>query len=193
MPVKSNFAAGNILTASDVNTYLTNGGLVYVNQTTATNTAALSWDNIFSSTYDTYRIVFQIAARSLGAYMRFQWRNSGGNANTNYVSKSLWSNIGLAGSTFADNDFAVDSVSIGPGGQQSATSWGIFTMDVGDVFAARYTSVTGSSSAVRSGTANYNTMFGSLHQTATSYTGLYLYASAGNFDVVATCYGYRKP
>lgn len=182
------FASGDVLTATDMNAV----GLWKVNAVSGTNVAALQWDNIFSSTYNSYRIVLQIAGRSTGSYMRIQWRNSGGNSNTNYLSKSLWYDLGLASSAFSDHDRPTDSVSIGPSGQQSASSWGIYTIDIGDAFAARYTTVTGGSAAVRSGTAAYATIIGSLQERAVSYTGLYLYASAGNFDYVATCYGYRN-
>ena len=55
MAIKT-FSTGEILTASDTNTYLANSGLVYVAKATlATNTTDLV--GCFSSTYDNYRIV----------------------------------------------------------------------------------------------------------------------------------------
>jgi hypothetical protein len=59
MAVKT-FAVGEVLTASDTNTYLNNGGLVYITSFTvpaspASTTVVCS--NVFSSTYDTYRVV----------------------------------------------------------------------------------------------------------------------------------------
>lgn len=88
MPVKSNFAAGDVLTASNVNTYLTNGGLVYVTQTLVSSGSAtsVSFNNCFTSTYDNYRIVidsFQpsVAARGLNLRLRV----GGVDTATNYV------------------------------------------------------------------------------------------------------------
>ena len=58
MAVKSNFASGEVLTASDVNTYLTNGGLVYITEVTVgSGVASVTVSNCFSSTYDSYVIV----------------------------------------------------------------------------------------------------------------------------------------
>jgi hypothetical protein len=48
-----------ILTASDTNTYLANAGYVYVaSKTFTTTTAAQQIDNCFTSTYDSYRIMW---------------------------------------------------------------------------------------------------------------------------------------
>ena len=55
MAIKT-FTTGEILTASDTNTYLANSGLVYVGKATlATNTTDLV--GCFTNTYDNYRIV----------------------------------------------------------------------------------------------------------------------------------------
>ena len=51
MAVKT-FSVGETLTASDTNTYLTNGGLVYITEGTASNTSAVDVNSVFSSTYD---------------------------------------------------------------------------------------------------------------------------------------------
>lgn len=58
MAVKSNFTDGTALPASDINTYLTNGGLVYIkSQTIGTGVGSVSVTNAFNSDYDAYRIV----------------------------------------------------------------------------------------------------------------------------------------
>lgn len=55
MAVKT-FITGEKLTASDTNTYLNNGGLVYVGAASNNGTASLALDSCFSATYDNYRI-----------------------------------------------------------------------------------------------------------------------------------------
>ncbi len=56
MAVKT-FTTGEVLTAADTNTYLNNGGLVYVKaQTIGTAVASVTVSDCFSSTYDNYRI-----------------------------------------------------------------------------------------------------------------------------------------
>ena len=56
MAIKT-FATGEVLTASDTNTFLANSGLVYVTSTTVgTAVSSVTVSNCFSSTYDNYRI-----------------------------------------------------------------------------------------------------------------------------------------
>ena len=58
MAVKT-FTTGEVLTAADTNTYLNNGGLVWIKTATVTNAAdsGTAFRSIFTSTYDAYRIV----------------------------------------------------------------------------------------------------------------------------------------
>ena len=57
MAIKT-FTTGEVLTASDTNTYLANAGLVYVTSATiGTAVSSVTVSNCFSSTYDAYRIV----------------------------------------------------------------------------------------------------------------------------------------
>lgn len=56
MAIKT-FTSGEVLTASDTNTYLANAGLVYVTSTTiGSAVSSVTVSNCFSSTYDNYRI-----------------------------------------------------------------------------------------------------------------------------------------
>ena len=58
MAVKT-FTTGEVLTAADTNTYLNNGGLVYITgATVGTTVSSVTLTNVFSATYDSYRITF---------------------------------------------------------------------------------------------------------------------------------------
>ena len=58
MAIKT-FTTGEVLTASDTNTYLANSGLVFVSSTTiGTTVSSVTVSNCFSSTFDDYRITF---------------------------------------------------------------------------------------------------------------------------------------
>lgn len=79
MAVKT-FVANEVLTASDTNTYLTNGGLVYVTSTTVGSAvSSVTVSNCFSSTYDHY--VVQVAGGASSAstemYMTLNGTSSG--------------------------------------------------------------------------------------------------------------------
>ncbi len=57
MAIKT-FTTGEVLTASDTNTYLANAGLVYVTSATVgTGVSSVTVSNCFNATYDAYRIV----------------------------------------------------------------------------------------------------------------------------------------
>lgn len=64
MAVKT-FTTGEVLTAADTNTYLNNGGLVYItSQTVGSAVSSVTVSNCFSSTYDNYRIIYSGGAGS---------------------------------------------------------------------------------------------------------------------------------
>jgi hypothetical protein len=56
MAIKT-FTTGEVLTASDTNTYLANSGLVFVKSQAITSGSTVVVTDAFSSTYDNYRIV----------------------------------------------------------------------------------------------------------------------------------------
>lgn len=71
MAIKT-FATGEVLTSSDTNTYLNNGGLVYISTTDFTTSATINFQSAFSSTYLNYRAVVRYAASStISVYLRF--------------------------------------------------------------------------------------------------------------------------
>ena len=58
MAIKT-FTTGEVLTASDTNTYLANSGLVFVkSQTVGTTVSSVTVSSAFSSTFDNYQIVY---------------------------------------------------------------------------------------------------------------------------------------
>lgn len=79
MAIKT-FSDGNSLPASDINTYLTNSGLVYVTSGTL-NAAATNFVGCFTSTYRNYRVVLDnvIPSASTDVYLRYL---SGSTPNT---------------------------------------------------------------------------------------------------------------
>lgn len=72
MAVKT-FTAGETATAADTNTYLANGGLVYVSSTSVTSGSSVTVSNCFSSTYDAYKIVMVGGATAGNATFAFQF------------------------------------------------------------------------------------------------------------------------
>ena len=129
MAIKT-LTSGEVLTASDTNTYLNNGGLVYIAEGSATNTSALDVNSVFSSTYDNYRVVLQTASRSTLQYARFQFRTASTVATTNYASRANWWNLTQANALFQDYDQNATCITGGPSGDQSLNRWSIWTFDI---------------------------------------------------------------
>jgi hypothetical protein len=74
MAIKT-FSTGEVLTASDTNTYLANSGLVYITSTTFSG-AGFFINSCFTSTYDNYRIEINGSANS-DADLSFRFRSAG--------------------------------------------------------------------------------------------------------------------
>jgi hypothetical protein len=75
MAIKT-FTSGEVLTAADTNSYLNNGGLVYINEFSGTAAAALTIDTCFSSTFQNYRIVCSAFGSSVTT-LRLAYRTGG--------------------------------------------------------------------------------------------------------------------
>jgi len=72
MAIKT-FTTGEVLTASDTNTYLANSGLVYVTSATiGTTVSSVTVSNCFSATYDHYKIVISNGSSSTTSNLAFQ-------------------------------------------------------------------------------------------------------------------------
>lgn len=194
MAVKSNFASGDVLTASDTNTYLTNGGLVYVTQllVTAGSSTAVSFNNCFTSTYDNYRVVidsFQpsVAGRGLQLRLRVGGVDAAG-TDYYYSCRGLYvdstsADVGQSGVTVMDTFIYNSTNTLAV----CAATWDIFRP-----FKAERTMFLGNSML-------YNAQFGCRngmgeHNLATSYDGFTLLMnSTGNItNVNVRVYGYRQ-
>jgi hypothetical protein len=79
MAIKT-FAVGEVLTASDTNTYLANSGLVYVGSITFTGQTGANLDSVFTGTYRNYLIVADLTT-SAAETVIYQLR-AGGVTNT---------------------------------------------------------------------------------------------------------------
>ena len=185
MPVKSTFAAGQILTASDTNTYLTNGGLVYVTEANiGTNVSTVTVSACFSSTYDNYRIVVNVDSVAAGGpYSTLQL----GSTTTGYY----WGMNGVVYSTGAASPIAVNNGAswnrLGP----LNTTGGSYSVDILNPFRTQRTVIvsnytdfsTAGSAGVGSGFLNDTTSYQSftIGLTASTMTG-------GKIRV----YGYRQ-
>jgi hypothetical protein len=184
MSIKS-FSSGEILTASDTNTYLANSGLVYVNSKTFSGSGTVSCTDFFNSTYDNYKIVMSCTSASASAQIVETRLMSGATATsgtTNYKFYEL-------GHTFAAG--APDAAA-GSGGAYwfafRSTDFFMGTMEIQNPYATNYTTYQAENmDSVQSVSS------GGIHLLNTSYDGIQFLAGTGTLAGTVTCYGYRKP
>ena len=191
MAIKT-FTSGAVLTAADTNTYLTNSGLVYIAQGELTSsTASLTFNDVFSSTYDNYRIVID-RYRPVNALqaLYFRLRVSGADiaANYNYSQSGLYqdgSSTNNSSGAVAVNHIDVTFNSLNTVGLGSC---------VMDIMAPQKTERT----FMTYQTIIYNSQYGNrngyaVHQIEQAATGFSLLAAAGNTTTLrCKVYGYRN-
>ncbi len=166
-------------------------GLELIGQFTATSGTTLTMDNIFTSTYTTYRIViesFQVAASVTG--LTCQLRAGG-------------STLGSSGYYGIRVGYAYNTNTAGSANQNNSGSWDMpIISDSGTGFAgavleffnpqvATRTSYTGSGTDTR--TTGYGALIGSgFYNANTQCDGIYLSQAQTITSLKAYVYGYRK-
>ena len=188
MAIKT-FTTGEVLTASDTNTYLANSGLVYVTNATATSGTTLSINNCFTSTYTSYQIVITraaVTASVTGFYLKL--RASGTDTSTGYY------NI-RTGYDYGTSAIATSAVSNGTQfelGLIADTTNSACIINIHNPQTALKT--TCSAQGADSRTSGYgNLTSGGMLNNTTSYDGFTISSSPliiANLDI--TVYGFRK-
>jgi hypothetical protein len=180
MAVKT-FTTGEILTAADTNTYLNNGGLVYIkSQTIGSAVSSVAVTSAFSADYDAYKIVVQGGSASTNAgYFTLQLGSTTSNYRYDYVRGNLASSVSSVGSVGASNFPYV--------GFKSSNL--MASIEVVGPFATAMTMVT----CATGQTGNDMGTLSGVQIDATSFTGFTLGASTGTITGgTITVYGYRK-
>jgi hypothetical protein len=184
MAVKT-FTAGNVLTASDTNTYLTNSGLVYVTNTTLSAASTISINNCFSSTYDNYKIVLTDISPSIQNDVRLNF-STGGTINS--TSNYWMSNTFISGTTISVNEESSQTSfrSVFTSGGSNSFAW----LDIVNPFATANTTVWLQSIGYASGIINRS--FVGFFNTTTSFDGFKLTVPSGTVSAKVNVFGYRK-
>jgi hypothetical protein len=186
MAIKT-FTTGEVLTASDTNTYLANSGLVYITSATFSTTAL---DGIFTSDYDNYRIVVRnVTQTGTNGLIQYNYRNTS-NATDN---SALYYTAGLRYDNGTAYNYSINTGTTAETAVNSAagTSYIGFAMDIFSPRLAVNTmatvqgtgSITAISACQSSNIFNANTVF----------AGIIFKLSAGTITGgTVTVYGYRK-
>lgn len=187
MAVKT-FTTGEVLTASDTNTYLANSGLVYVaSKTWSSTSSAQQIDSCFTSTYDNYRVTFVGTSNQstpIYMYLRLVDGTTPDTAAT-YYTTNIYSTT--SATPAANWNAAVNLSYVGWVGDTS----NFITFDMASPQLATPTSVNGLCTAFGSAQL-VNGSFFTYKNTSTQYEGLLLGIGGGTWAGTITVYGYRK-
>lgn len=187
MAIKT-FTTGEVLTASDTNTYLANSGLVYVASKTFTSTgSAQQIDNCFTSTYDQYVIRVNVLGSS-GSPVTIWARLVNGTTpetSANYYSMNVF-NSTSAGPT----RYWSPSLTAWPVGYVGNNTGNVF-IDLNNPQLATYTG--GTLSYLGNGTTDYYSGTESIFRNdSTQYEGIQFYPDSGTWAGTITIMGVRK-
>jgi hypothetical protein len=189
MAIKT-FSDGNSLPASDINTYLTNSGLVYVTEANPSAVSSVSIDNCFSATYNAYRIVWVPTAYSSTGQVQtgMRLRVSGvDNSNNNYYRARWYYGAGGAsgtdGGTVAGSywDWADTNTPLQP-----------MSLDVYSPFQVNRTSAGCKAVSFQLGTTLFGIESVGITTVTTSYDGFSWLVTGGTFTGKLLVYGYRQ-
>jgi hypothetical protein len=178
MAIKT-FTDNTSLPASDINTYLTNSGLVYIKeQTVGTGVASVTVSDAFSATYNNYLILDNGGSMSVDTAYRLTF---GASATLYYGVMIYGSFLGGAVSNAAGNNLAYVEFA---GGSQTRNGY----IEVQSPFLAKNTEIR---ARIRYGTV-YGTSV-ALHGDPSSFSSFTLTPASGTMTGgTISVYGYRK-
>jgi hypothetical protein len=181
MAIKT-FTTGEVLTASDTNTYLANAGLVFVKQqTVGSAVSSVTVSDAFNSTYDAYKIVMAGGSSSADCNLQLKL----GASTTGYYSAGAIIVYSTAASFFAcDNN----ATSWTQAGYSIASNGYGGSIELVNPFLAKYTYIQNLVAGVTAGGQRTG-----VHQVATSYDAFTITPDTGTLTGgTITVYGYRK-
>ena len=190
MAIKT-WSSGEVLTASDLNTYAGNPGLVYVTQVTiGTAVSSVVVSNAFSSVAFSYRIVISNVQMSSTAGTTNMWLRM--HDGTNAAASNY--NYGIARVDLATGAVSGIAAALGTNGMFLGTGTGDLFGTAIDIVNPNLASHTIfpviSQSQVSTG---YSGSGAGMHQTSTAYTGFDVRPSTGTMTGgIITVYSYRK-
>ena len=179
----------NYSTTTQMNTAIDNAkGLVLINKTDFTTAANVTVDNVFSSTYDNYKILIQFTAFSAADQDVYYYGRSGSPATdttANYNTQSLRQ----TGTTVAGANLSSSRIGTGTSGYPtfSKISLELFAPNL----ASRTVHISETLWLDSIGTPQ-GQRFAGFQDSTTQFTGIKVFPGSGTFSGTIRIYGYRN-
>jgi hypothetical protein len=165
------------------------GGLKLISSVTFAAASAVSMNNVFTSDFTNYRIVFHIFGGTNASTMTMRLRAAGTDATSNVYKWSYLGYNNVAGNEAGQNTGTSSWTVLTDQGNDS--SFGAY--DIMGPQVASTTQIIGSGTRLNaSNNIGYLTL-GGAHSANTSYDGFTLLAATGTIQAIVNVYGYRKP
>jgi hypothetical protein len=162
-----------------------NQGLTLINTTAFSGVASQSFNDVFSTTYDNYRILMRLTA-STSISARLRMRVSGADDSTsNYNRQKLEVSVSSVSASAATS---TDHIVFGDVDTAKPT---VVSMDMFSPFIAQATQFSNVNTN-RTDTTTFLMVFAGAHNVATSYTGFSVIASTGTISGTISVYGLAK-
>jgi hypothetical protein len=176
---------GQIPTVSGSGVTVSPGGAVVF-----TNASAVTVTGAFNSTYDNYRIVWDIPSQTAGADLQMHLSNTGTDDVSGNYSYTRGYDNGSAGSRTVNMVTAASVWYLTAGASSTQTNFGY--MDLSGPALARYTSGL-AQAVVRNTTPQMYTTSTNLHMnTSTAYDGFSIFPASGTMSGTLRVYGYNN-
>ena len=163
-------------------------GLTLINTTSFSGVASQSINNVFTSTYDNYKILINITSVSTQMDFQMRLRVSGtDDSSANYSRGGVYNYINgtpTALASVGDTKWAVGFINSGTGSKNNFSF---------DMYRPNFAGVT---TATALGVWNNNVTFagffsGFMHEVSTSYDGFTLLCNTGTITGIVSVYGYN--
>lgn len=165
------------------------GGLVLVNQTNFSAASTISLNNIFSSTYDNYRVIIDLTSASASSLVTVRLIASGtASTSAYYYGQTGATETGSTTNTGSSGD----SSRLFLWDHNSTYPYNSATMDVVSPFLTKTTKIIHQTVFVNSSSTVIHRSSGMQHSVLSSYDGLQFNVSSGNITGTVQIYGYRK-
>jgi hypothetical protein len=184
------FTSGQILTASDTNTYLANSGLVYVGASTLSSVTN-NVTSVFSASFDNYRVVISGLNNASGTVRDVGLRMlSGTTPNSTASSYTAYKNLVYSGPTNASEQSVSDRFELCRLSSKAGQS---MVLEFYNPFLVANTAIRMEAMNFQSNLPSYTfRQGGGAHEVAASYDGFQIIGQTDNLSGTVRVYGYRQ-
>jgi hypothetical protein len=165
-------------------------GLVLLNTTSFSAVASQSVNDVFSATYDNYKILLRVTAASADLNLNFRFRVSGAdNSTSNYSRVGFF--VGSDNST--GGLVSINQAQFGMGSMDTTTpTYHLHDILVSLPFATDYTQFQKTSGSKNQTAIHFSEFESNWFNATTSFTGFTVYTSAGNITGSVSTFGINK-